>query len=41
MLTNNANLPFEEQNKILLSTFNEWKNSYIQMDDTTIIGVKI
>ena len=41
MLTNNANLPFEEQNKILLSTFNEWKNSYIQMDDTTVIGVKI
>ena len=41
MLINNANLPFEEQNNTLLSTFNEWKNSYIQMDDTTVIGVKI
>ena len=40
-LAENSALPFESQSQILLDNFNEWKQNYIQMDDTTVIGIKI
>ena len=41
MIAENSQLPFEKQKQILFDTFQEWKKDYIQMDDTTIIGIKI
>ena len=40
-LAANCELPFEKQSEILLNQFTEWKQNYIQMDDTTIIGIKL
>ena len=33
--------PFNEQNKILETTFDEWRGNYDQMDDMLIFGFKI
>ncbi len=41
MLIENSSKPFEEQRQILQEKFIEWKGDFIQMDDTTIIGIKI
>ena len=41
MLVENSELPFEEQNELLYKRFSEWRGDIIQMDDTTIIGVKV
>lgn len=41
MLADNSEKPVETQCQILLDSFDEWKQDYIQMDDTTVIGVKI
>lgn len=34
-------LPMKDQKKRLDHVFNEWKNDYEQVDDTTILGIKI
>jgi serine phosphatase RsbU (regulator of sigma subunit)/Tfp pilus assembly protein PilF len=34
-------LPFEEQEKIIEKRFNEWKGKLEQIDDVTLIGVKV
>lgn len=36
-----AGKPFAEQNQILYKRFLEWRGNTIQMDDTTILGVKV
>jgi serine phosphatase RsbU (regulator of sigma subunit) len=41
LLTNNAHLPIHEQKAILESTFEKWKGNIEQVDDVTIIGIKI
>jgi serine phosphatase RsbU (regulator of sigma subunit) len=41
LLVENANLPFAEQSNILYKRFVEWRGNTIQMDDTTILGVKV
>jgi serine phosphatase RsbU (regulator of sigma subunit) len=41
ILTEKNTEPFDSQEKYLRKTFVQWQGSHIQMDDTTIIGVKI
>jgi len=41
ILVEKCNEPFAKQEKYLRKTFVEWQGDRIQMDDTTIIGVKI
>ncbi|MBO7141545.1 MAG: tetratricopeptide repeat protein [Bacteroidales bacterium] len=41
MLADNSDKPVETQSQILLDSFEDWKQDYIQMDDTTVIGVRI
>lgn len=41
LLAENADQPFEKQNEILYQRFVEWRGNTIQMDDTTILGVKV
>jgi serine phosphatase RsbU (regulator of sigma subunit) len=36
-----ANNPFDKQSEILYKRFIEWRGNTIQMDDTTILGVKV
>ncbi|MCR5453747.1 MAG: SpoIIE family protein phosphatase [Bacteroidales bacterium] len=36
-----ADNPFDKQNEILYKRFLEWRGNTIQMDDTTILGVKV
>ena len=36
-----ANQPFNQQNETLYKRFIEWRGNTIQMDDTTILGVKV
>ncbi|MBQ4409071.1 MAG: SpoIIE family protein phosphatase [Bacteroidales bacterium] len=36
-----SNLPFTQQNETLYKRFLEWRGNTIQMDDTTILGVKV
>lgn len=36
-----ATLPLEEQQKTILQTFNDWKGSHEQIDDVTMIAVRI
>lgn len=40
-LVENADLPFADQSKLLFKTFNNWRGDINQMDDTTIVGVKL
>ena len=40
-LTENYKRPFSEQKELLHNHFVEWRGNLIQMDDTTIIGIKI
>ncbi|MBR4265467.1 MAG: SpoIIE family protein phosphatase [Bacteroidales bacterium] len=40
-LTENYKRPFSEQKELLHNHFVEWRGNRIQMDDTTIIGIKI
>ncbi len=41
LLVENATLPFDQQNELLYKKFIEWRGTTIQMDDTTILGVKV
>ena len=41
LLFKNAHLPMQEQKDILLSTFREWVGNLEQVDDVTIIGVRV
>jgi serine phosphatase RsbU (regulator of sigma subunit) len=41
LLLQNANKPMNIQKQILAQTFDNWKNSFDQIDDVTIIGVKL
>ncbi|MBO7463742.1 MAG: SpoIIE family protein phosphatase [Bacteroidales bacterium] len=41
MLVEIADNPFDKQNEILYKRFLEWRGNTIQMDDTTILGVKV
>ena len=41
ILLQNAGKPMQEQNKILSKTLNDWKGDYEQIDDITILGLKI
>ena len=37
----NSNKPLEEQKQLLLNSFNNWKGNLEQVDDVTIIGIKL
>ncbi|GIV41243.1 MAG: hypothetical protein KatS3mg034_0553 [Vicingaceae bacterium] len=41
LIENYATLPMQEQGNQLLNFFEEWKNSYDQIDDVTVLGFKI
>ncbi|MBS1651393.1 MAG: hypothetical protein JSU07_05205 [Bacteroidetes bacterium] len=41
LLAKNAQLPMHEQKQILETTFANWKKDTEQVDDITIIGVRI
>lgn len=41
LLINNAHLPMPEQKQLLENTFNNWSGNIEQVDDVTIIGIKI
>ena len=41
ILTENSDKPFDWQEKHLRKTFIEWRGDHIQMDDTTVIGIKL
>ncbi len=41
LLLENADKPMNEQKQILETTFKNWKNNIEQVDDITIIGIKI
>lgn len=40
-LIRNSNLPMEEQKIALDNTFNQWKHHHDQVDDVSVIGVKV
>lgn len=41
LLQSISKLPATEQKEIIEKTYNEWKNSYKQIDDVTVIGLKL
>ncbi len=41
LLLDNAKKPMAEQKQVLEQTFAEWKSGYEQIDDITIVGIKI
>ncbi len=41
LLIDNCQLTMAEQKKILEKTFNKWKGDYEQIDDITVVGIKI
>ena len=41
LLANNAHLPMHQQKKLLEKTFTNWIGDMEQVDDVTIIGVRI
>jgi len=41
LLKANAHLPMQEQKELLDNTFNNWVGNLEQVDDVTIIGVRI
>ncbi len=41
LLASNANLPMHEQKLLLKKTFKNWVGDFEQVDDVTIIGIKI
>ncbi len=41
ILVTNANRPMQQQSEILNARFNEWKGDLEQVDDVTIIGIRI
>ena len=41
LLLQNAGKPMPEQKAILEKTFDEWVRGYEQVDDVTVVGVKI
>jgi serine phosphatase RsbU (regulator of sigma subunit) len=41
LLLDNVERPMTEQEKILKKAFNEWKGSYEQIDDVSLIGVRV
>ncbi len=41
LLLANANKPMSEQQKIVAQTLTQWKQKYEQVDDITVVGIKI
>jgi len=41
LLVQNSSKPMHEQKQILETTFNEWKGNLEQIDDVTVIGIKV
>jgi serine phosphatase RsbU (regulator of sigma subunit)/Tfp pilus assembly protein PilF len=41
LILSNAHLPMHEQKQVLESTFNNWKGTNEQVDDVTIVGIKV
>jgi len=41
MLVEISSLPFSEQSDVLYKRFTEWRGNIIQMDDTTVMGLKV
>jgi serine phosphatase RsbU (regulator of sigma subunit) len=41
LLAQNAEHELNEQKNLLETTFNEWKNSNNQVDDVTVLGIKV
>ncbi|HET6990504.1 MAG TPA: SpoIIE family protein phosphatase, partial [Bacteroidia bacterium] len=41
LLFNSRNLPLSQQNEIVKKTFSDWKGNYEQVDDVTIIGLRL
>ncbi|MCD6367331.1 MAG: SpoIIE family protein phosphatase, partial [Bacteroidales bacterium] len=41
LLLKNANKPMQQQKEALEQTFDLWKNDYEQIDDVTVVGIKI
>ena len=41
LLVRNSHLPMHEQKQLLEKTFDDWAENLEQVDDVTIIGVKI
>ncbi len=41
MLVENSELSFDEQSELLYKRFSEWRGNTVQMDDTTIMGIKV
>lgn len=41
LLLSHADKPMQEQNRILLSQLNDWKGKHEQVDDISILGIKI
>ena len=41
LLVNNCQLSMAEQKAALEKTFTEWKGNYEQVDDITVLGIKI
>ena len=41
LLQANAHLPMEEQKSLLSKVFEEWKGNYEQIDDVTVIGLRL
>ncbi len=40
MLVELSSLPFDEQSELLYKRFTDWRGNIIQMDDTTVLGIK-
>ena len=41
LLATNAHLPMHEQKQLLETTFANWKKDIEQVDDVTVIGVRV
>jgi serine phosphatase RsbU (regulator of sigma subunit)/Tfp pilus assembly protein PilF len=41
LLSNNSHLPMIEQKELLEGIYNDWKGNSMQIDDVTVIGVKV
>ena len=41
LLTSNSHLSMNEQKELLNQTFNKWVGNLEQVDDVTLIGIKI
>ena len=41
LITENKNLPMNEQHDAISETFDRWSGDYSQLDDVLIIGIRI